>query len=315
MKITNLYIHKNLMIYIKIPEKRLIWIYVIHHKHLYFLTYYTYVPCYCNSRPPFLVHDPRKGWCIKHVCKIQKMELLRYARMEITDRVTLTHCDRSTLPRASRTERGTKEPSSGHSCVLSMPASRYTRTDAWERKNMIPELGEVPRGEHSVGRSGKKRSQFELADARTHRRSGAGKRRFSWVLSLRGMKWRVVDSPNRSVTKHTAVLEVSQRQWLMVEETSSAYISLDSTLSADTPPPGMTLRRSSFRPPPDRAPIFFLSSPWDARWGKHVKPRIAMGLILSRGAFALLETVGETKTLRGFTLTSPCSSTFVRYIV
>lgn len=40
----------------------------------------------------------------------------------------------------------------------------------------------------------------------------------------------------------------------MVEVTSSAYISLDSTPSADTPPPGMLAL--ILRPPPDRAPFF-----------------------------------------------------------
>lgn len=40
----------------------------------------------------------------------------------------------------------------------------------------------------------------------------------------------------------------------MVEVTSSVYISLDSTPSADTPPPGMLAL--ILRPPPDRAPFF-----------------------------------------------------------
>lgn len=105
----------------------------------------------------------------------------------------------------------------------------------------------------------------------------------------------------------------------MVEVTSSAYISLDSTPSADTPPPGMLAL--ILRPPPDRAPFFPL---FLGMLGGEARETAKSDGIdpFALESSALLENVGEMKTMSPRVLTpSVCRTekkfhvTFVMTIV
>lgn len=211
--------------------------------------------CYCNSHRLSLCAILR-SWCIKHVCKIRKNGTARYARMEFTDRVTLTHCDRSLFdPRALRTEEVRNFRRIIRACY---------RCHVEIRAHMREKGRKCDTEVNSLRRTlvgSEKRSLICTVERKNSQSQAASKS--PWCL--KGDE--VVDSPNRFAPYKThRSAEVKSRQWLMVEETSSAYISLDSTPSADTPPPGM-LRRSSFdllqiEPP------FFLCSP-GCKVGKH----------------------------------------------
>lgn len=211
--------------------------------------------------------------------------------MEITDRATLTHYDRSfsALPRTWRFETFV-----GSFVRIIGATLRYAYRDAWDRKNVIPnsELFEVNTG------SDPKKDPICATDAQELAKSGQQTKTRS--SCLRGMKWcRVQTHPTDPYVQNTPQCWGKSRQWLMVEVTSSAYISLDSTPSADTPPPGM-LWRSSFDLLQIEPPFFLF---FGMRGGEPRETANSDGIDPFARSSALLEIVGETRTLLPYSLT------------